>query len=458
MASTSIYGTRVIKAHNIGDLYIHGSDETRGYWTSWDCSEITGNDSGQDNNEKWVKLANFLERARSEWHCFQRINGLSDLIQGKNDAKYLASLIQRSNDHTQVETPELYLGLDEQFLGSIVKTLLSINIEPDNIITPIINLSNSYTWPKEDIPIFEATSTWMSPIFINKEHKAGYELRNPWLDGGAPGLNTGVIGEITPNLPRAAHDAGNEEIFFEHVEGQIDVAVEGLEAKRAFLEEILKAGHLPATASVVDSFDDFFGAIGVVGVHEALLNLMGKGIDSMKGKAVTYKIIEAMRDRIEAHEKDTGHRFCLEAEPSGDAGYKLAMLDKEKSPEMQASGVEAPFYTRSTCLPVDYSDDLWDALEHQKKLQGMYTGGSIFNVFLERGIADPSDCMMLVKRIFERSQIPCFAISPKLNIQTVTGQEQYNRIGYSYRAVSSLEVGEKEEVGLRKPYDVLSGW
>jgi ribonucleoside-triphosphate reductase len=298
----------------------------------------------------------------------------------------------------------------------------------------------------------------MSPIFINKEHKAEYELRNPWLDGGAPGANTGVIGEITPNLPRAAHDSGNEEVFFEHVEEQIDVAVEGLEAKRAFLEEELKVGHLPVTASVVDSFDDFFGAIGVVGVQEALLNLMGKGIDSMKGKAVSYKIIEAMRDRIEAHEKDTGHRFCLEAEPSGEAGHQLAILDKEKFPEMQASGVEAPFYTRSTCLPVDYSDDLWDALEHQKKLQGMYTGGSIFNVFLERGIADPSECKILVKRIFERAQIPCFAISPRLNIPTASGQEQYDRIGYSYRAVSSFGAGEKEEVGLRRPYDVLSEW
>ena len=458
MASTSIYGPRVIKAHTIGDLYIHGFNETRGYWTSWDCSEITGKDSGQEINKKWGKLTNFLERAKIEWHGFQRLNGLSDLVQGKIGDNHLTSFIKRSSDRANVGVSNLYIGLNEQSLGLIIKTLLSVGMKVDNIITPIINLSNSYTWPKEDLSVFEAASSLMSPIFINKEHKVGYELRNPWLDGGAPGANTGVIGEITPNLPRAAHDAVNEEIFFERVEGQIDVAVEGLEAKRAFLEDELKAGHLSATASIVDSFDDFFGAIGVIGVHEALLNLMGKGIDSMKGKAVSYKIIEAMRDRIEAHEKDTGHRFCLEAEPSGDAGHQLAMLDKEKFPEMQASGIEAPFYTRSTCLPVDYSDDLWDALEHQKKLQGMYTGGSIFNVFLERGIADPSECMMLVKRIFERTQIPCFAISPRLNIPTASGQEQYDRIGYSYRAVSSFGAGEKEEVGLRRPYDVLNGW
>ena len=458
MASTSIYGTRVIKAHNIGDLYIHGFNETAGYWTSWDCSEITGKNSGQNIDEKWAKLTNFLERAWSEWHGFQRLNGLSDLVQEKIDDKHLTSFIKRSSGCANAGTPDLFLGFSEQSLGSIFKTMLSISRGIGNFVTPVINLSNSYSWPKEDLPVFEAASSLMSPIFINKEHKTGYELRNPWLDGGAPGANTGVIGEITPNLPRAAHDAGNEEIFFERVEGQIDVAVEGLESKRAFLEDELKAGHLPATASVVDSFDDFFGAIGVIGVHEALLNLMGKGIDSMKGKAVSYKIIEAMRDRIEAHEKDTGHRFCLEAEPSGDVGHQLAMLDKEKFPEMQVSGVETPFYTRSTCLPVDYSDDLWDALEHQKKLQGMYTGGSIFNAFLERGIADPSECKILVKRIFERTQIPCFAISPRLNIPTASGQEQFDRIGYSYREVSSLGAGEKEEVGLRRPYDVLNGW
>ena len=231
-----------------------------------------------------------------------------------------------------------------------------------------------------------------------------------------------------------------------------------MEAKRAHFEEELKEGRLPAAASVVESLDNFYGAVNIVGVHEALLNLMGKGIESMKGKAVAYKIIETMRDRLEAHEKDTGHRFCLEAEPSGEAGHHLAILDKEKFPEMQTSGVEVPFYTRSTCLPMDYTDDLWDALEHQKKLQGMYTGGSIFNVFLERGITDTSEYKTLVKKIFEKAQIPCFAISPRINITTASGEEQYERIGYNYKAASELEAGEKEEARLRSPYAVVSGW
>ena len=462
MASRGIYGSRVIEAHDVGDLYVHGFDEPKGYWASWDCTSITGIDSGKSLDEKWMKLTGFLEEAESEWHSFQRLNNLSTLIQENDEHGQLATFIKKVLDHpSSGKVPDVYLCLGEQpqgLLGSFFKILRPLNGAGCRTITPVVNLSNEYSWPDEDLPLFEAASSMSSPVFINKEHKIGYEIRNPWLDGGAPGVNTGVIGAITPNLPRAAHDVRDEEAFFERIEKQIDIAVEGLEAKRAHLEAELKAGRLPVTTSVVDSFDDFFGAVGVVGVHEALLNLMGKGIESMKGKAVTYKIIETMRDRLEEYEKDTGHRFCFEAEPSGCAGQHLAELDKVRFPDMQTSGVEAPFYTNSTCLPVDYTDDLWDALEHQKKLQGMYTSGSIFNIVLERGISDPSECKTLVRRIFERAEVPCFAISPTVNLPTAEGMEAYERIGYTYRAVSKMRAGEREEVRLRKPYAVVSGW
>jgi hypothetical protein len=463
MASRGIYGSRVIEAHGVGDLYVHGFDEPEGYWASWDCASVIGIDSGKSLDEAWVRLAVFLEGAGREWHRFQRLNSLSTLIKVDDDEQgHLATFIKRARDHpSSGNVPDVYLGLGEQtqgLLGSFFKMLRPLNGAGGKIITPVVNLSNDYSWPEEDLPLFEAASSLSSPVFINKEHKIEYEIRNPWLDGGAPGVNTGVIGAITPNLPRAAHDVGDEETFFKRVEEQIDIAVEGLEAKRAHLELELKAGRLPFTASVVDSFDDFFGAVGVLGVHEALLNLLGKGIESMKGKAVTYKIIETMRDRLEDYERDTGHRFCLEAEPSGGAGHYLAELDKVRFPEMQTSGIEAPFYTSSTCLPVDYTDDLWDALEHQKKLQSMYTGGSIYNIFLDRGISDPSECKILVRRIFERAQVPCFAISPIVNLPTTTGVETYERIGYNYRAVSGMGAGEREEVRLRRPYAVVSGW
>jgi len=463
MDSRGTYGTRVIEAHSIGDLYIHGFDEQGGYWASWDCTSIVGIDSGKSLEDKWKSLDVFLKGSGREWHSFQRLNDLSTLVKTYgNEQEYLATFIKRACDHElNRKTSHLYLGFSEQpqgFLGSIFNVLLNLDGLGNRIITPVVNLSNDYSWPDEDLPLFEAASSLSSPIFINKEHKVEYEIRNPWLDGGAPGVNTGVIGVITPNLPRSAHNAENEEIFFERVEKQIDIAVEGLESKRSHLEMELKEGHMPFTASVVDSFDDYFGAVGVVGVHEALLNLLGKGIESMKGKAVTYKIIETMRDRLEDYENDTGHRFCLEADPSGGVGHRLAKLDRERFPEVHTSGIEAPFYTCSTCLPMDYTDDLWDALEHQKKLQSMYTGRSIFNIPLERGISDPNECKMLVKRIFERTQMPCFAISPRINLPSTSGMEQYERIGYTYRAVSEMEAGEREEVKLRKPFAVLSGW
>ncbi len=463
MASGGTYGTRVIEAHNVGDLYVHGFDYPGGYWASWDCASVPGINSGQGLDEKWMKLTDFIKGAEREWHSFQRLNSLSTLIQiDENNHKHISNFIKRALSHAPEEKgQDILLGLGEQtpgIIGSFIKMLIPLNGGGGRIITPVVNLSKTYTWPDEDLPLFEATSSLSSPVFINKEHKIGYELRNPWLDGTAPGVTTGVIGAITPNLPRAAHNVVNEEIFFQRVEKLIDSAIEGLEAKRTRLETDLKAGQLPITASMIDSFDDFFGAVCIVGMHEALLNLLGKGIESMKGKAVAYKIMETIQDRIEAYEKDTGHRFCLEAEPSGLASHHLAELDKVRFPDIKTSGIEAPFYTRSTCLPVDYTDDLWDALEHQKKLQGMYSGGTIFNIALERGIMDPAECRMLVRRIFEGGQVPCLAVSPRVNIPTATGLEQYERMGYTYGSLSEMEIGEREEVRLRRPYAVLSEW
>jgi hypothetical protein len=463
MASGGTYGTRVIEAHNIGDLYVHEFDNSGGSWASWDCASIPGIDSGQSLDEKWMKLAIFMKGAEREWHSFQRLNGISTLIQMTEDShRHIAKFIKGALNHAPEEkAQDILLGLEEQppgIIGSFIKMLLPLNEEGGRIITPVVNPSKTYSWPDEDLPLFEAVSSPSSPVFINKEHKMGYDLRNPWLDGAAPGVTTGVIGAITLNLPRAAHNVVNEEIFFQRVEKLIDVAVEGLEAKRTQLEAELKAGHLPITTSMVDSFDGFFGAVCIVGVHEALLNLLGKGIESMKGKAVTYKIMETIEDRIEEYEKDTGHRFCLEAEPSSGAGHHLAEVDKVRFSDIKMADVDVPFYTRSTCLPVDYTDDLWDALEHQKKLQGMYSGGSIFNIALERGIKDPEECRMLVRRIFEKGQMPCFAVSPSVNIHTATGIDRYERLGYSYSPVSGMSAGEREEVRLRRPYAVLSGW
>ena len=137
----------------------------------------------------------------------------------------------------------------------------------------------------------------------------------------------------------------------------------------------------------------------------------------MQGKVIAYRTLELIRGIVKEKDKETGHSFCLAAEPSDGAAYRLAELDRAKYPEIKTAGVEAPFYTGSTCLPVDYTDDLWDALEHQKKLQTLYNGGTFSISALEKGINDSKGCKMLVRKMVEKVGLPCFAFSPPVMVE-----------------------------------------
>jgi hypothetical protein len=471
MASGDTYGSRVAEAHMLGDLHVHGINSPGGYWASWDCANVTGKDSGS-LIERLKKINVFLEGVMYEWHGFQRLTSLDSLFD--ETGSYSESLgtfiddvergISTKGSHFHIFLSIGYhIPRDEPhspFINEFFETLKRGfgGMKRSQMIIPIVIVSDAKKWPLTDeLPLYEAASTLSSPIFIKTVRHEGDTVSNPWIDGCVSGINTGVIGAITPNLPRAAYDAESEDSFIERVEELVDISIDGLEARRTHLEGELRAGCFPITATQITTFDDYFGALNVVGVHEALLNLLETGIDSMQGKAVAYRIIETIRERLNKHEEETGHRFCLGALPSNGASYRLAEIDKKKYPDIITSGVEAPFYTNSTCLPADYTDDLWDALEHQKKLQAFYSGGTIFNIYLRKGISDPAECGTLARRVLERSSVPCFAFSPSITASNV-GAERYERLGFTYSAVSELGAGEKEEVRLRRPYAVVSGW
>ena len=471
MVSGGTYGSRVAEAHRLGDLHVHGVNSPGGYWASWDCEKVTGKGSGS-LSERLKKLGIFLERVRCEWHGFQRLTSFDSLFEetGSHNESMRTFIddVERVMS-TEGSCPHAFLSVGEHlsrdephspFIRELFETLKRgfWGAKRSPMMIPIVTVSDSKKWPLVDeLHLFEAASTLSSPIFIKTVRHEVDSVSNPWIDGCVSGINTGVIGAITPNLPRAAYDAESEDSFIERVGELVEISIAGLEARRTHLEGELGAGCFPITATQVTTFNDYFGALNVVGVHEALLNLLEKGIDSMQGKAVAYRIIETMCERLDKHEEETGHRFCLEALPSNGASYRLAEIDKEKYPDIITSGFEAPFYTNSTCLPVDYTDDLWDALEHQKKLQTFYSGGTMFNIYLREGIPDPVECGTLASRILERSSVPCFAFSPSIIAPNV-GAERYERLGFNYRAVSELGAGEKEEVRLRRPYAVVSGW
>lgn len=455
MASGCAYGERIVEAHEAGELHIHGFGKAGGCWASWNTGDIMG-----DSTTPLRKVSKFLTSAGDEWFAFQKLSGFEPL--GRETSEHSKTEISAFVKSVEgIEGLRVMLGLEEQSRGPASQRFLetlfdALNSAATCRVSPLVFLSKDYDWGGEDdATLFEATGSIYSPIFQKRIGEDTEYLADPWIDGTVKGVNTGVLDAVTMNIPRLAYGAEDEDDFIERVGGLAEVAVEGLEAKRTYLDNELKGGRLPVTKRVVDSFDAFFCGVGVVGVHEAIQHILGKGIGSMQGKAVAYKTLEEINRRLKAHWEETGHLFCRIAEPSDGAAYRFAELDRVKCPELKASGVEAPFYTGSTCLPVDYSDDLWDAMEHQKKLQTLYTGGSIFNVYLERGISDVGGVKMLARRIVERTSLPCFSFSPTVS---VPHSGRFERLGYWYKPVTEMGAGELEEVRLRRPYAVASGW
>ena len=423
MASGGGYGSRVWEAHTAGDLHVHGLGGAGGYWASWNSPDLSRD------------VGDFISRASREWNGFQRIAGFEQLL--SVEAHPLKRLIDVD--------AELLLGFNGDNLGgTTLDDAFSYLMSSKTCkIVPVIRINDDFDWESNgNAPFFGAVNSLCSPIFVKTGDKGG-----PWTSMDT----TGVLAMVSLNLPRAAYEAKEEGRFFDRVGELTELAVEGLEARRVELGKKLADGGMPATSSMVKSFDGFFCAVGVVGVNEALQNLVDRGIGSMQGKAIAYKTMELIGEILE----EKGGGLCLSAEPSDGARYRLARLDREKYPDIKTRGINTPFYTGSTCLPVDYTDDLWDALEHQKKLQTLYGGGSIFNIALGREIRDTSGCKLLTRRIIEKTSIPCFTFSPSVSVE---GVGKFERSGYWYGPVSEMSAAEKEEVGLRKPFAVASGW
>ncbi|HIH87607.1 TPA: hypothetical protein HA344_00165, partial [Candidatus Bathyarchaeota archaeon] len=307
MVSEVAYNREVTEAHASGDLHVHGLGERGGCWASWDSSAIVEKGVAGNTAEH---LLQFAVKARHEWHNFQRLSGFESLMGGivgdSEKTSWLKTLITGLGE----DGGRVLLGLEEQSRedsGRVLEAIFAGLRSPaaqTGRLAPAVVFTDAYDWGSEsDLSLYEPANALCSPIFMHRREATTRRAVDPWLDGAAPGVNTGVLGAVTLNLPRAAFTSGDEGEFFEHVWNLTGLAVDGLEAKRAQLDAELKAGDMPATGSVVDSFDDFFGAVGVVGVNEALINLVEREIGSMQGKVIAYKVLEAIQDRLEEKDK-----------------------------------------------------------------------------------------------------------------------------------------------------------
>jgi ribonucleoside-triphosphate reductase len=303
---------------------------------------------------------------------------------------------------------------------------------------PTYNITKDFNWESPNAQLlFEMTAKYGTPYFqnfINSDLDPGdvrsmccrlqldkRELRK--RGGGLFGSDefTGSIGVVTINLPRIGYLATDRTDFFRRLNRLMDLAAKSLTTKRKVISRLLDAGLFPYTARYLRHLDNHFSTIGLVGMNEMLLNFMGVDMVNEEGRAFAAEVLDHMRDRLADYQEQTGDLFNLEATPAESTSYRLAKHDRHHYPDIITSGEAEPFYTNSSQLPVDFTDDVFEALDLQDDLQTKYTGGTVFHAFLSEAVEDWRSAAKLVRGIAENYHLPYFTLSPTFSVCPVHG-------------------------------------
>jgi ribonucleoside-triphosphate reductase len=298
---------------------------------------------------------------------------------------------------------------------------------------PTYNITKDFDWESENAKLlFEMTAQYGTPYFqnfVNSDLNPSdvrsmccrlrldkRELRK--RGGGLFGSDefTGSLGVVTINLPQIGYLAATEEQFYARLDYLMDLAKESLCTKRKVIQKLLDGGLFPYTKRYLKTLNNHFNTIGLCGMNECCRNFLGCTIADPDGKKFAEKVLDHMRTRLADYQEKTGELFNLEATPAESTSYRLARHDKQQYPDIITSGVDDPYYTNSTQLPVDYSSDIFEALDHQESLQTRYTGGTVFHTFLGEQIKDWRSCSNLVRTIMNNYRIPYITISPTYSI------------------------------------------
>ena len=303
---------------------------------------------------------------------------------------------------------------------------------------PTYNITRDFDWNSEISKLlFTMTAQYGTPNFqnfVNSDLNPSdvrsmccrlqldkRELRR--RGGGLFGADefTGSIGVVTINMPQIAYLAKNEEEFYKRLDYLMDLAKESLCIKRKVIQKLYDGGLFPYTRRYLKTLVNHFNTIGLCGMNECCLNFLGCDITTPKGKAFAEKVLTHMRERMQDYQEETGDLFNLEATPAESTSYRLAKHDKEQFPGIITSGTHEPFYTNSSQLPVDYTPDVFEALDLQESLQTKYTGGTMFHVYMGEALKDWKSCADLVRTISSKYRIPFFTISPTYSICKIHG-------------------------------------
>jgi ribonucleoside-triphosphate reductase (formate) len=312
---------------------------------------------------------------------------------------------------------------------------------------PTYNITPDFPWEQDELkPLWEMTARYGIPYFanfVNSDMKAEdarsmccrLRLDNRELQKRIGGLFasaplTGSVGVVTLNLARIGYLADSTESFLEEVERLLHVARTCLEIKRKTIEQFTEQGLYPYSKVYLDGvyqrsgkyWTNHFSTVGIIGMHEACLNLFGKPISDPQGLKFAQQVMQAILDTLQKFQQETGHLYNLEATPAEGATYRLAKLDKAHFPGAITSGTqESPYYTNSTQLPVHFSDDLFAVLEHQDELQPMYTGGTVQHLFLGERLSDWRQARKLIQVITNQYRLPYLTLTPTFSICPVHG-------------------------------------
>ncbi len=313
---------------------------------------------------------------------------------------------------------------------------------------PTYNITKDFNWDDENLkPLWEMTAKYGIPYFANFINsdmdpndarsmccRLRLDKRELYKRGGSLfGANplTGSIGVVTINLPRIGHLSKNKKEFFDRLDRLMDIAKESLEVKRKIVDNYTKKGLYPYAKFYLDAIEkrrgshwaNHFSTIGIVGMNEALLNLIGKPVSSPEGIKLAEEILNYMRDKMVKYQLETGNLYNLEATPAEGTSYRLARIDRGKYPRMifandraVKDGKAEPYYTNSSQLPVNFTQDIFEALELQEPLQTKYTGGTVLHAFLGERLHDISATRKLVRTIAEKYSLPYFTLSPTFSI------------------------------------------
>ena len=350
---------------------------------------------------------------------------------------------------------------------------------------PTINITKDFDWNSAVVDKFmEITCKYGIPYFANyvnsdlsPEDAVSMccrlrldvtELRK--RGGGLFGSNplTGSIGVFTINLPRVGYLSHTEDEFFARLKTLAEIGKTSLEIKRKIIEQQTDKGLYPYSAvylrDVKQRFGQYwynhFNTIGIIGMHEALLNFIGKGVETPEGNAFAIRIMHHLRSLMQDFQKETGHSYNLEATPAEGTSYRLAKLDKERYLDIITSGQDVPYYTNSSQLPVGFTDDIIEMIELQDELQSLYTGGTVQHLYLGERIEDLNTAKQLIQKIFTHFKMPYISLTPTFSVCDehgyITGEqytcpqcgaqtEVWSRVVGYLRPVQNYNEGKKEE-------------